>query len=380
MKKVPIPMFKRLFTAAVVVLLINATILIVHQSLLSKTYAQTTIMATKTKKVTLIADEKILQLAPSNALFPGGVLYKAMTFNGTIPGPVIALDQGERLQITLKNEGHMVHSLELHAADGPSRAISGVVNRGESKTWTMNADTAGVFMYHCDGDNLNGIWEHIADGMYGGIVVHSPFEKPAKEFYMVFGEIYNSADQGLFVGTKGQIGSFDLNKFLANKPDLVLTNGMAFKYFSSIGSVAKIEINKNATFFKVKPGELTRWYIVNAGPRGYVAFNFAGGMINLNSGSVNNSERTNSTEYGTQLKTYETTGIPPGDGVVIETVFPEQGVYVGNDHDIGRFMIRAGFVVIATNNSTNTDFPPGTWVPPKSSNFVSGSQYAMAIK
>jgi nitrite reductase (NO-forming) len=380
-------MFKRLFTAAAVVLLISATISIVHQSLLSKTYAQTTIMATKTKKVTLIADEKILQLAPPNPLFPGGVLYKAMTFNGTIPGPVIALDQGERLQITLKNEGHMVHSLELHAADGPSQAISGVVNPGESKTWTMKADTAGVFMYHCDGDNLNGIWEHIADGMYGGIVVHSPYEKPAKEFYMVFGEIYNSADQGLFVGTKGQIGSFDLNKFLANKPDLVLTNGMAFKYFPSIGTIAKIEINKNATFFKVKPGELTRWYIVNAGPRGYVAFNFAGGMINVKSSSVNNSAtNTNTstpsmaTDYGIQLKTYETAGIPPGDGVVIETVYPEQGVYVGNDHDIGRFMMGAGFVVIATNNSTNTDFPSGTWVPPKDSNLVSGSQYAMAIK
>jgi nitrite reductase (NO-forming) len=310
-----------------------------------------------------------------------------MTFNGTIPGPVIAVDQGERLQITLKNEGHLVHSLELHAADGPSQAISGAVNPGESKTWTMRADTAGVFMYHCDGDNLNGIWEHIADGMYGGIVVHSPYEKPAKEFYMVFGEIYNSADQGLFVGTKGQIGSFDLNKFLASKPDLVLTNGMAFKYLPSIGRLSKIEINSNATFFKVKPGELTRWYIVNAGPRGYVAFNFAGGMINIKSSSVNNSAtNTNTstsamtTDYGTQLKTYETAGIPPGAGVVIETVFPEQGVYVGNDHDIGRLMMGAGFVLIATNNSTNTDFPPGTWVPPKSSNFVSGSQYAMAIK
>jgi FtsP/CotA-like multicopper oxidase with cupredoxin domain len=154
MKNVPMRMFKTLFAADAVVVLISASILIVHQYLLSKTYAQTAIMAMKTKKVTLIADEKILQLAPPNLLFPGGVMSKAMTFNGTIPGPVIAFDQGERLQITLKNEGRIVHSLELHAADGPSQAISGVVNPGESKTWTMKADTAGVFMYHCDGDNL----------------------------------------------------------------------------------------------------------------------------------------------------------------------------------------------------------------------------------
>ena len=31
--------------------------------------------------------------------------------------------------------------------------------------------------------------------------------------------------------------------------------------------------------FKVKPGELTRWYIINAGPRGYISFNFASDMI-----------------------------------------------------------------------------------------------------
>jgi len=49
------------------------------------------------------------------------ILSFQVVFNGTIPGPVIAVDQGERLQITLKNEGHLVHSLELYAADGPSR-------------------------------------------------------------------------------------------------------------------------------------------------------------------------------------------------------------------------------------------------------------------
>ena len=35
--------------------------------------------------------------------------------------------------------------------------------------------------------------------MYGGIVVHSKYERrPAKEFYIVFGEVYNTADKGLF--------------------------------------------------------------------------------------------------------------------------------------------------------------------------------------
>ena len=49
-------------------------------------------------------------------------------------------------------------------------------------------------------------------------------------------------------------------------PDLVLTNGMAFKYVPSVGEVSKLELNPNATVFKVKPGELTRWFINNPGP------------------------------------------------------------------------------------------------------------------
>jgi hypothetical protein len=43
--------------------------------------------------------------------------------------------------------------------------------------------------------------------------------------------------------------------------------------------------------------------------------------------------------------------VSPRTGSVIETVFREQGAYVG-DHDIGRLMISAGLAVMATNNST----------------------------
>jgi nitrite reductase (NO-forming) len=57
-------------------------------------------------------------------------------------------------------------------------------------------------MYHCDADNLNGVWEHVASGMYGGIIVRSPIydleHQAAKEFYIVFSEVYNTADKGLF--------------------------------------------------------------------------------------------------------------------------------------------------------------------------------------
>ena len=45
---------------------------------------------------------------------------------------------------------------------------------------TLKADTPGAFMYHCAGDKIFGIWEHIANGMYGGIVVHPQSRNTSK--------------------------------------------------------------------------------------------------------------------------------------------------------------------------------------------------------
>lgn len=77
----------------------------------------------------MIASEKVLQVSPDNPLHPGGIKYNAMVFNGTIPGPVISVNQGDKVEITLKNEGAKIHSLDFHAAMGPAQALSGNVAR-----------------------------------------------------------------------------------------------------------------------------------------------------------------------------------------------------------------------------------------------------------
>jgi nitrite reductase (NO-forming) len=318
----------------------------------------------KVKHVTLIASEKEVQVAPDNALHPGGVTYNAMVFNGTIPGPVISIDQGDTLNITLKNEGQTIHSMDFHAGFGPDKANSGSVKPGESKTWTLKGVNPGVFFYHCSGDSLNGIWEHIANGMYGGIVVHPSTEEKAKEFYLVFGELYNNADKGVFVGTNGT-GSFDVGKLLSDQPDLVLTNGMAHKYVPAVGQVNKLVINKDAELFKVKPGELTRWYVVNAGPNDGVSFHIISGMINVRDGS-----NTANNALGTQDRNDETWWIPPGSASVIESTFPDPGIYVGVDHSMKDVVKGAALAIVAMENSTATDHPTGTCVAPKGSESV----------
>ncbi len=331
--------------------------------------------ASTPKKVTLIADEVDVQIAPDNALHPGGVMYTAMVFNGTIPGPVISVDQGQPIEFTLINEGDVIHSIDFHAGDGPSAAVGAAasatgsnVQPGQSVTWTWTPPHAGAFFYHCGADGLNGVWEHIANGMYGGIVVHPENERPAKEFYVVFGEIYSTNVQGLFTAANGT-GTLDLNKFLNENPDIVMTNGMAHKYVPAIGAISKIDLNPNAEVFQVQPGELTRWYIVNAGPNDDVAFHFISGILSVHDGSVQN-------RYGTQVLNDEGWIIPPGAGSVIEAVFPEEGLYVGVDHAMNDVLKGAAFAVLATPDATPDDHPAGTFVPPRGSPMASGPAMA----
>jgi hypothetical protein len=200
--------------------------------------------------------------------------------------------------------------------------------------------------------------------MYGGVVVHPQNEKPAKEFYVVFGEIYSSTVDGLFTPANGT-GTFDVAQFLEGNPDIVMTNGMAHKYVPAIGSFVQIELNPNAEVFQVQPGELTRWYIFSAGPNDGVAFHFISGIINVHDGSVAN-------RYGTQVLDDETWYIPAGSGSVIEATFPDEGIYVGVDHAMNDVLKGGAFAVLATPESTPDDHPAGTMVPPRGSDMVSG--------
>jgi plastocyanin len=140
---------------------------------------------------------------------------------------------------------------------------------------------------------------------------------------------------------------------------------MSHKYVPAVGEVNKLELNKDAEIFKVKPGELTRWYIVNPGPNDGVSFHFISGMLSVKDGSnaANNG-------FGTQDINDETWWIPPGSASVVESTFPEGGVYVGVDHAMSDVVKGGAFAVLAVENSTATDHPEGTCVPAKGEGIV----------
>ena len=66
----------------------------------------------------------------------------------------------------------------------------------------------------------------------------------------------------------------------------------------------------------------------------------------------------------------ETWWIPAGSASVIESTFPSEGLYVGVDHAMKDVVKGGAFAVVAAANSTDTDHPAGTMVPPKGSAFA----------
>ncbi|MBO0792079.1 MAG: multicopper oxidase domain-containing protein [Ktedonobacteraceae bacterium] len=95
-----------------------------------------------TVNVTLSVKEVLVSIAP-------GVAYHAWTFNGTVPGPVIRVRQGQTVHFTLVNEGAMPHSIDFHAAQTPWNVNYQEVAAGKSFSFNWKANAPGVFMYHC---------------------------------------------------------------------------------------------------------------------------------------------------------------------------------------------------------------------------------------
>lgn len=101
-----------------------------------------------------------------------GTTLRAMTFGGSIPGPMMIVHQDDYVELTLVNPetNEMPHNIDFHAATG---ALGGAaltyVNPGEQAILRFKATRAGTFVYHCAPDGM--IPWHVVAGMSGTIMV-----------------------------------------------------------------------------------------------------------------------------------------------------------------------------------------------------------------
>jgi nitrite reductase (NO-forming) len=102
-----------------------------------------------------------------------GTKMQAMTFNGSIPGPLMVVHENDYVELTLVNPATntMEHNIDFHASTG---ALGGGdlthVSPGEQVTLRFKATRTGVFVYHCAPGGLMIPW-HVVSGMNGAIMV-----------------------------------------------------------------------------------------------------------------------------------------------------------------------------------------------------------------
>lgn len=115
----------------------------------------------------MVIEEK--ELAVDNQ----GAYIHAMTFNGSVPGPLMVVHEGDQVELTLVNpaSNSMMHNIDFHASTG---ALGGGelthVQPGQQVKLRFKADRAGVFVYHCAPGGVMIPW-HVVCGMNGAIMV-----------------------------------------------------------------------------------------------------------------------------------------------------------------------------------------------------------------
>jgi nitrite reductase (NO-forming) len=240
--------------------------------------------------VNLVLKDITVQIAP-------GVRYAAWAWAGGAPGPVIHVRQGQTVEITLTNKGAIPHSVDFHAGRvAPDKYFKDVFP-GKSFTFRFVAGDPGVFMYHC---GTKPVLMHIANGMYGAIVVEpkEPLPHADKQYVLTASEWYLDRD-GLTTPAQ-----FDVGKARSRLPDWMTFNGYAGQYV--------------AHPLTADPGETVRFWVVDAGPSVDTDFHVVGTL--LNRAWVN----ADMTHFQNNVQTAQ---VPAGGGGVFDVKIDEPGLY-----------------------------------------------------
>ncbi len=254
-------------------------------------------------EVSLTTKEVIAEMAD-------GTTFNYWTFDGTVPGPFIRVQEGDTIRLTIHNDETSVHphNVDFHAVTGPGGGgAATIVAPGETKMFTFKAMNAGLFIYHCAFGNPG---LHMTHGMYGLILVEPKGGLPPvdEEFYVVQGEFYSAGG----LGRKG-LQLFDTEAYLDGRPQYVVFNGKT-------GALVE---GMNA-----KVGDTVRIYVGNGGVNLISSFHVIGEIFDrvYREGDLLSPPAQN----------LQTTLIPAGGAVMVEFKVDYPGNYLLVDHALSR--------------------------------------------
>lgn len=134
----------------------------------------------------LVAEPIVWEVAP-------GLTIRTWGYNGTVPGPMIELAEGDRARIYVTNHLPAPTSVHWHGLllpcgmDGVSGLTQRAIKPGETFRYEFIFPDAGTFMYHPHFDSMT----QEGMGMTGMIVVHerlAPEERPDRDFAIMLHE------------------------------------------------------------------------------------------------------------------------------------------------------------------------------------------------
>lgn len=240
-----------------------------------------------------------------------GIRYEFWGIEGSVPGPTLRVRQGDLVEIRLTNniDSDHPHNIDFHFATGPgggAKALS--VKPGETAVVHLRALQPGFFMYHCATPDIP---THIANGMYGGIIVDpadAPLPPVDNEFAIVQSEFYTEND-------RPGLQELSLDRLDAEDPTYVVFNG-------SVGALT----GENSPYVNV--GDSVRLYVLNAGPQLISSFHVIGEIFDR--------VYREADFLSPPGRNIQSTLVPAGGATVVDFVIDVPGTYILVDHAIAR--------------------------------------------
>lgn len=298
------------------------------------------------------------------------VRYNAWTFGGTVPGPVLHVRQGDKINFTMKNRSNeevavtepskgasafmsqlgnnmqkpkavaqpMLHSMDFHSGTVAADDKWQNVPPGMSIQFEWIANYPGVYIYHC---GTPPVLQHMSMGQYGVVIVspkegYPTDEKVDKEFAVVQSEFYlkekpAKEDTSLYEEgdeTSTSLYELDYDAAMKKQPSIVAFNG-----------------HQNAMMdnpFKVTKGDRVRLYMLNVGPNDVASTHVIGAIFDRvwYEGNLENEWRG-----------MQTVLLGASNGAVMEFIVPEDGHYVLVDHEMADAEKGAKGLIITEENS-----------------------------
>lgn len=295
--------------------------------------------APKVVQVRLQIEEKQVEIEPGERIWE-------LTYNGSVPAPLIVVHQGDYLEVTLVNPptNTLTHNIDFHAASG---AMGGAelmnVAPGQQAVMRFKATKPGVFVYHCaPGGAMTPL--HIAAGMSGAMMV-LPRDglKDAEGRPVTFDRAYYIGEQDFYVpkDATGHTIQYPMPAAaFGGMMQLMQTLTPTYDVFEGkVGGLTgdhalTAKVGERVLFIHSQADRDTRIHIIGA----------QADLVWLG-GSFSNAP----------AQDYQTWSIPAGSAIAVLCTFQEPGTYAYMNHNMIEGMLLGANAQVKVDGPANDD-------------------------